>query len=121
MKEKFFKACATISIAVFSYLAIIIFIIIYFNAPNSYHHKDKRFIIDSGMTLREVVDRLYDEKIIKSPTTFLYISQLIKGMDPKVRYGEYFFEKNLLLEKIWSAENEKNLIFSDFPTKFYIK
>jgi UPF0755 protein len=111
MKEKFFKACATISIAVFSYLAIIIFIIIYFNAPNSYHHKDKRFIIDSGMTLREVVDRLYDEKIIKSPTTFLYISQLIKGMDPKVRYGEYFFEKNISYYKILHKMIRGNVFF----------
>ena len=38
--------------------------------------------------------KLHDEKIVKNPTAFLYISQLIKGVDPKVRYGEYFFEKN---------------------------
>jgi len=111
MTEKFLKACATISIAVFSYLAIIIFIIIYFNAPNSYHHKDKRFIIDSGMTLRQVVEKLYDEKIIKSPTTFLYISQLIKGMDPKVHYGEYFFEKNISYYKILHKMTRGNVFF----------
>ena len=111
MKDKFFKACATISIAVFSYLAIIIFIIIYFNAPNSYHHKDKRFIIESGMTLREVVDKLYNEKIIKSPTTFLYISQLIKGIDPKIRYGEYFFEKNISYYKILHKMTRGNVFF----------
>lgn len=111
MTEKFFKACATISIAVFSYLAIIIFIIIYFNAPNSYHHKDKRFIIDSGMTLRQVVEKLYDEKIIKSPTTFLYISQLIKGIDPKVHYGEYFFEKNISYYKILHKMTRGNVFF----------
>jgi UPF0755 protein len=111
MTEKFLKACATISIAVFSYMAIIIFIIIYFNAPNSYHHKDKRFIIDSGMTLRQVVEKLYDEKIIKSPTTFLYISQLIKGMDPKVHYGEYFFEKNISYYKILHKMTRGNVFF----------
>ena len=111
MTEKFLKACATISITVFSYLAIIIFIIIYFNAPNSYHHKDKRFIIDSGMTLRQVVEKLYDEKIIKSPTTFLYISQLIKGMDPKVHYGEYFFEKNISYYKILHKMTRGNVFF----------
>jgi UPF0755 protein len=111
MTEKFLKACATISIAVFSYLAIIIFIIIYFNAPNSYHHNDKRFIIESGMTLRQVVEKLYDEKIIKSPTTFLYISQLIKGMDPKVHYGEYFFEKNISYYKILHKMTRGNIFF----------
>lgn len=111
MKEKFFKACATISISVFSYLSVIIFIIIYFNAPNSYHHKDKRFIIDSGMTLREVVEKLYNEKIIKSPTTFLYIAQLIKGIDPKVRYGEYFFEKNISYYKILHKMTRGNVFF----------
>jgi UPF0755 protein len=111
MIDKIFKACASISIAVFAYLSIIIFIIIYFNAPNSYHYKDKRFIIESGMTLREVVDKLYNEKIIKSPTTFLYISQLIKGIDPKVRYGEYFFEKNISYYKILHKMTRGNVFF----------
>ncbi len=72
----------------------------YFNAPNSYHQADKRFVVDSGMTFRQVVERLYQEKIIKSPSAFLYISQLIKGVDPRVRYGEYFFEKNTSYYKI---------------------
>ena len=66
----------------------------YYSAPNSYHREDKKFIIESGMTLREVVDKLHSEKIIKNPTTFLYIGQMLKGVDPKVRYGEYFFQKN---------------------------
>lgn len=72
----------------------------YFNAPNSFHRTDKRFIIENGMTLREVVDKLYADKIIDKPTGFLYISQLIKGIDPKVHYGEYFFEKNISYYKI---------------------
>jgi UPF0755 protein len=72
----------------------------YFNASNSYHREDKRFIIESGMTFREVVEKLHEEKIIKSTTTFLYLSQIIKGIDPRVRYGEYFFEKNISYYKI---------------------
>jgi hypothetical protein len=38
-------------------------LIMYFNAPNSYHTQDKRFIIESGMTLREVVEKLQGESI----------------------------------------------------------
>lgn len=72
----------------------------YFNAPNSYHREDKRFIIESGMTLRQVVEKLHQERIIKNPETFLYLAQIIKGIDPKVRYGEYFFEKNTSYYKI---------------------
>lgn len=83
----------------------------YFNAPNSYHREDKRFIIESGMTLREVVDKLHEEKIIKSPSAFLYIGQLIKGIDPKVRYGEYFFEKNISYYKILHKMVRGNIYF----------
>ena len=86
-------------------------IIMYFNAPNSYHREDKRFIIESGMTLRQVVEKLHSEKIIKSPTSFLYISQLIKGVDPKVRYGEYFFEKNISYYKILHKMVKGNIFF----------
>ncbi len=83
----------------------------YFNAPNSYHTEDKRFIVDSGMTLREVVEKLHQEKIIKSPASFLYIGQLIKGVDPKVRYGEYFFEKNISYYKILHKMIRGNIFF----------
>ena len=85
--------------------------IMYFNAPNSYHNQDKRFIIESGMTLREVVEKLHQEKIIKSPNSFLYISQLIKGVDPKVRYGEYFFERNISYYKILHKMVKGNIFF----------
>ncbi len=85
---------------IFFYIATIFSLIMYFNAPNSYHQTDKRFVVDSGMTFRQVVERLYKEKVIKSPSAFLYISQLIKGVDPRVRYGEYFFEKNTSYYKI---------------------
>jgi UPF0755 protein len=83
----------------------------YFNAPNSYHRQDQRFIIESGMTLREVVEKLHKEKIIKNPYAFLYISQLIKGLDPKVRYGEYFFEKNISYYKILHKLTKGNVFF----------
>ena len=93
MKHKILTFCAIFSVSVISYLFLVTGIVMYFNAPNSYHRQDQRFIIESGMTLREVVEKLHKEKIIKNPYAFLYISQLIKGLDPKVRYGEYFFEK----------------------------
>ncbi len=92
--------CASFSVAIFFYLVSVMFVIMYFNAPNSYHSEDKRFIVENGLTFREVVEKLHKEHIIKSPSTFLYLSQLIKGLDPKVRYGEYFFEKNISYYKI---------------------
>lgn len=86
-------------------------VIIYFNAPNSYHTEDKRFLVESGMTLREVVDKLHQDKIIKNPSAFLYLGQLIKGIDPKVRYGEYFFEKNVSYYKILHKMIRGNIAF----------
>ncbi len=83
----------------------------YFNAPNSYHQEDKKFIVESGLTLRQVVDKLHQEKIIKNPSAFLYLGQLIKGIDPKVRYGEYFFEKNTSYYKILHKLIRGNIFF----------
>ncbi len=111
MKEKILKICALFSVVVFFYLICMLTIIMYFNAPNSYHREDRRFIVESGMTLRQVVNKLYDEKIIKNPTAFLYIGQLIKGLDPKVHYGEYFFEKNTSYYKILHKMIRGNIFF----------
>ena len=111
MKNKILIACATFSVVTFCYIFLSFAIIAYFNAPNSYHREDKKFIIESGMTLREVVDKLHQEKIIKSPGAFLYIGQLIKGIDPKVRYGEYFFEKNISYYKILHKMIRGNVFF----------
>lgn len=111
MKSKILIACATFSVVTFFYIILSFGIVAYFNAPNSYHHEDKKFIIDSGMTLREVVNKLHQEKIIKNPGAFLYIGQLIKGIDPKVRYGEYFFEKNISYYKILHKMIKGNIFF----------
>lgn len=83
----------------------------YFNAPNLYHDNDKKFIIDSGLTFREVVEKLHEEKIIRSPTAFLYVAQIVKGYNPKVRYGEYFFEKNISYYKIMHKINKGYVSF----------
>ncbi len=98
--RKIFSILAAFSAIVLVYLFVVLGVTMYFNAPNSYHQQDKRFVIERGMTLREVVDKLHSEKIIKSPSSFLYIAQLIHGLDPKVRYGEYFFEKNISYYKL---------------------
>ena len=95
----------------FFYVVTIMGVIMYFNAPNSYHHQDKRFIIESGLTFRQVVEKLHKEKIVKNPDAFLYLSQLIKGIDPKVRYGEYFFEKNTSYYKILHKMVRGNIFF----------
>ncbi|MBU6140729.1 MAG: endolytic transglycosylase MltG [Proteobacteria bacterium] len=111
LKHNILITCATISVLVICYITLVIGVIMYFNAPNSYHKEDKRFVVDKGMTLREVVDKLHQEKIIESPTTFLYIGQAIKGIDPKVRYGEYFFEKHISYYKILHKMIRGNIFF----------
>ncbi len=111
MKKRLFAICTSFSVVVFCYLFLLLSLIMYFNAPNSYHSQDKRFIIESGMTLRQVVEKLHSEKIVKNPSAFLYISQLIKGIDPKVRYGEYFFEKNTSYYKILHKLTKGNIFF----------
>jgi UPF0755 protein len=68
-------------------------------------------MVERGMTLREVVNKLHQENIIKSPNTFLYIGQIIKGVDPKVRYGEYFFEKHISYYKILHKLIRGNIAF----------
>lgn len=103
--------CAGFSVLVFFYLMIILCVIMYFNAPNSYHREDKRFLIESGLTFREVVEKLHQEKIVKNPDAFLYLSQMIKGIDPEVRYGEYFFEKNTSYYKILHKMVRGNIFF----------
>lgn len=110
-KKTLLTLCASFSVLVFCYLLLVLGIIMYFNAPNSYHKEDKRFIIESGMTFREVVEKLHKEEIIESPTAFLYISQLIKGIDPKVRYGEYFFQKNISYYKMMHKMSQGNIWF----------
>jgi UPF0755 protein len=109
--KKLLTICAGFSVIVFCYLALLLSIIMYYNAPNSYHREDKRFIVESGMTLRQVVEKLHQEKIVKSPSAFLYIGQLIKGINPKVRYGEYFFEKNISYYKILHKMIRGNVFF----------
>lgn len=111
MQEKILSICSAFSIAVFLYLGILLGVIMYFNAPNSHHQSDKKFIVENGMTLREVVEKLHKKDIIKNPASFLYISQLIKGIDPKVRYGEYFFEKNTSYYKILHKMVQGNIVF----------
>jgi UPF0755 protein len=88
------------SLFVLTSLISVFFLVMYFNAPNSHNKQDKKFIIENGMTFRKVVDKLHEEKIIGNPTVFLYIAQIVKGYNPTVRYGEYFFERNLSYYKI---------------------
>jgi cell division protein YceG involved in septum cleavage len=94
------RVCVIFSLSVFLSLIGIFSLIVYFNAPNRHHAQDKKFVVESGLTLRQVVNKLHNEEIIRNPKAFLYISQIVKGYNPTVRYGEYFFEKNLSYYKI---------------------
>lgn len=106
-----FKLTTIISGLVILLFLSVLGIILYYNAPNYYHKEDKRFIVESGLTLREVVNKLHNEKIINHPNAFLYLGQIIKGIDPKVRYGEYFFEKNISYYKILHKMVRGNIFF----------
>ena len=96
----FQKICIAFSVMVFCYIIFILAFVTYFNSPNSYHNKDVKFTIEKGVTFRQFVTKLHEEKIIKNKNAFLYLSQLMKGRNLKVRYGEYFFEKNISYYKI---------------------
>ncbi len=100
LKKIIRRFCVLFSVAVFASIIAILALIMYFNAPNTYNTKDTKFIIENGLTFRQVVNKLHDEKIIPNATVFLYVSQLVKGYNPTVRYGEYLFEKNLSFYKI---------------------
>jgi UPF0755 protein len=89
-------------------------LILYFHSPNSRHIEDKNFIIESGLTLKEVINKLHKENIIHHPTLFLYLSQLFKGHDPKVKYGEYNFEKNISYYDILHKMHEGYVFFRRF-------
>lgn len=111
IRKLIFNISALFSILVLVFLITLFSLVMYFNAPNLYHNNDKKFIIEHGLTLREVVNKLHQEKIIRNPTAFLYIAQIFKGYDPKVRYGEYFFEKNLSYYKILHKINRGYVAF----------
>jgi len=111
LKKIIYHISTFFSVAVLLFLIAAFALIMYFNAPNLYHDSDKKFIIDNGMTFRQVVDKLHKEKIVRNKTMFLYTSQLMKGYNPKVRYGEYFFEKNLSYYKIMHKINHGYVSF----------
>jgi UPF0755 protein len=99
--SKIIKNISTfLSLVVLLFLIVTVSLVMYFNAPNIYNTSDKKFIIESGLTFRQVVEKLHQEKIISNVNAFLYSSQLVKGINPTVRYGEYFFEKNLSYYKM---------------------
>ena len=111
LRKILYKACIYFSLSAVAYMLVVFSTIIYFNSPNHYHESDKRFVIKKGLTLRQVINKLHKEEIIERPTVFLYLSQLIKGIDPKVRYGEYFFEKNTSYYKILKKMSRGYIFF----------
>ncbi len=94
IKHKIVNFFAIFSVAIFIFMMSSLSVIMYFNAPNSFQKQDALFVVSNGLTFRQVVNKLYDEKIIAHPQIFLYLSRIIGGYNPKVHYGEYFFEKN---------------------------
>lgn len=88
------RTSSIISTITILFVISIFAIILFFHSPNKNYQSDKHFIIESGLTLREVIHKLNEEDIIQHPKLFLYFSQLFKGYNPKVKYGEYYFEKN---------------------------
>lgn len=77
-------------ISIFLFFFCLVF---YFNFPQD-RAQDKTFIINSNESFKEVVKNLHREEFIKNEKIFFYISQIIKGKNPKVKYGEYFFNRD---------------------------
>ncbi len=94
IKDAIVNFFAIFSTMIFFFMISSLSVIMYFNAPNSFQKQDTIFVVKSGLTFRQVVNQLHDQKIINHPRVFLYLSRLIAGYNPKVHYGEYFFEKN---------------------------
>lgn len=112
MVKKFISNILALFSALTLLFVLLVFsLVMYFNSPNFYHDSDKKFIIQHGMTFREVVEKLHEEKIVRNPTIFLYSAQLIKGINPTVKYGEYFLEKNSPYSKIMNKINSGYVSF----------
>jgi UPF0755 protein len=67
--------------------------VLYFNFPQE-RSQEKTFIINNNDSFRDVVRNLHQEEIIKDKKIFFYLSQIIKGKNPKVKYGEYLFNRD---------------------------
>lgn len=111
LKKLILNILALFSVIVLSCLIAIFLLIMYFHSPNFYHDADKKFIIENGSTFTEVVNKLHQEKIIRNLRVFLYVSQIFKGYNPTVRYGEYFFEKKLSSYKVMHKINKGYVSF----------
>lgn len=77
-------------IGVFLFFSCLVF---YFNFPRD-GGQSKTFVISNNESFREVVTNLHQEGIVSNEKMFFYISQMIKGKSPKVKYGEYFFNRD---------------------------
>ena len=113
-----FKTLSKVSFIISSIIILFVIgifsIMVFFHSPTASHKEDKIFFIESGMTLKEVIHKLHQENIIQHPTLFLYFSQLFKAYDPKVRYGEYIFEKNISYYDILHKMHEGYVFFRRF-------
>ncbi|MDA7705428.1 endolytic transglycosylase MltG [Rickettsiales bacterium] len=114
MLRKVFKVASAISTLTILFVITIFFVILFFRSPNKQHIEDKNFVIESGLTLKQVINNLHKENIIQHPTLFLYLSQLFKGYDPKVKYGEYNFEKNISYYDILHKMHKGYVFFRRF-------
>lgn len=105
------KIISAISVATIIFVLTLFVAIIFFRTPNNKHQEDKMFVIKSGLTLKQVINNLHEENIIQHPTLFLYLSQLFKGYNPKVKYGEYNFEKYISYYDILNKMHEGYIYF----------
>ncbi len=92
------------------YLIIAFFVFIFsiliftFFAPNYYNHPSPVVIdIPKGMTLNQIIDTLYEKKIIPSKTN-MKIATIIYGVERKIKAGRYNIPNGLnyleLIEKL---------------------
>lgn len=105
---KFLLTFATIAI---SYLVMVLMLVVYFDSKNYYNDSDKMMIIEEGASLREIATKLHQQKIIRNPEVFYYLSRLIKGRNLNIKHGEYFFDRHISYYDILQKMVDGNVFF----------
>jgi UPF0755 protein len=74
----------------------------YADAPASQHDNQVIFSVHSGENFNQMSRRLFDQRIIRQPLKFSWYARL-KGLDKKIKAGEYVLSASLTPKQILSA------------------
>ncbi len=92
--QKFFFRWDVLSVLAVFILLIVIFYLTFFTSNHYLQKSPVQFDIKRGQTFSEIVDRLYEQKIIPSKTNFR-IAGFIYGAEKKVRAARFYIPNGL--------------------------